>query len=130
MVLDTSVLIAILLNEPEADRFLDFIGRTDFCFLSTVSFIEAHIVAVGRLKEPGGSRLRRLVDALETTLVPVDEEQAFLAQDAFDRYGKGRHPAQLNFGDCISYAAARSLNEPLLFKGDDFSKTDIQPALS
>ena len=87
------------------------------------------MVAVGRLGEPGGDRLKRLVDALTVTFALIDEEQAMFAQEAFNRYGKGRHPAGLNFGDCISYGVAKALNEPLLFKGDDFSKTDIRAAL-
>ena len=94
--------------------------------LSAVSKLEAGLVMAGRHDEAGALRLDRLLSDIAVTIVPFDEHQADIARDAFVRYGKGRHRAGLNFGDCAAYALAISEAEPLLFKGDDFAQTDIK----
>ena len=129
IVIDTSAVIAILRNEPEASRFAEIIGEADRCFLSAAGFLEASMVRIGRGPPQLGDELENLVRELDIELVPFDEPQARASRDAFVRFGSGRHPAGLNFGDCISYALARSRGLPLLFKGEDFSKTNILAAL-
>jgi ribonuclease VapC len=97
-------------------------------FLSAATLVEAGIVAERQNEESGGRDLDLLIHRLRVEVVPVTEEQAELARSAYRRFGKGKHPAALDVGDCFSYALARSLGEPLLFVGADFSKTDIQTA--
>lgn len=128
MVIDPSALIAILLNEPPASRLLSVLELSHSSSLSTASLVEAGIVIHGRLGNEGESRLDRLLHRLNVEFVPVSREHAEIARSAFRRFGKGRHPAALNFGDCFSYALARALGEPLLFVGDDFARTDIATA--
>jgi ribonuclease VapC len=128
MVVDTSAIMAILLGKPEADRFRDAILDAGGARMSVASVVEAGIVAMGRGR-PGREQLFALLEKLLIEQVPVGAHHVQLALDAAGRYGRGRHRAALNFGDCFSYALARSLNEPLLFKGDDFALTDITPAL-
>lgn len=125
MILDTSALVAILFGEPEAVRYVHAIHDTDRCSISAANFVELSIV-VERQIGPEGSRqcdafFRRTAIVIE----PVTVEQAHLARQAFLDFGKGRHPAGLNFGDCFAYALAKSTGEPLLFKGKDFRRTDI-----
>ncbi|GAV36017.1 ribonuclease VapC30 [Roseomonas sp. TAS13] len=128
---DSSALIAILRREPEADAFLRVIVGAGPCCLSSVSLLETSMVLAGR----GGDAvawegLDALIARANMQVVAQDREQAEAAREAFLRYGKGRHPAALNLGDCASYALARCWNLPLLFKGDDFPRTDIVPAIS
>ena len=128
MVVDTSAIVAILEDEPEARRFLDFLfGQTELR-MSMVSVVETAIVALGR-GASGRVRAMELIDALAIEPVPVDSLQMDLAIGAYARWGKGIHPANLNFGDCFSYALAKSRDEPLLFKGRDFGRTDIVRAM-
>lgn len=129
IVIDTSAMIAILRKEPERDLFADLIGEADAAFFSAVGYLEASMVLVGRGRRRRAAELDNLMDELAVELVAFDEQQAKISQDAFIRFGKGRHPAGLNFGDCISYALARSRGLPLLYKGDDFAKTDIASAM-
>jgi len=125
MVIDSSALIAIVFEEPDASIYISAILNSTNRLLSAASLVEASLVAM-RLRTPDPvSVLDILIDHLEVTVVPVDLEQAHLARDAFRRFGKGHHTAGLNFGDCFSYALARQKGEPLLFKGNDFSQTDI-----
>ena len=126
MVIDASVLIAILLREPEAAAFGEAIRSDSVRLISAVTKLEAGMVAVGRRGSPGGRRLDRLLAAINATIVPFDDRQADIARDAFARYGKGRHKAALNFGDCAACALAVSEAEPLLFKGTDFGATDVE----
>lgn len=128
MVIDTSALIAILLNEAAASRLLTVLELSASSGLSTASLVEAGIVMHGRLGTEGERRLDRLLFRLGVEIVPVSREHAEIAREAFRRFGKGRHPAGLNFGDCFAYALARALGEPLLFVGDDFSRTDVATA--
>jgi len=126
MVIDTSVIIAIFANEPDAESFERQIANDPIRLISAASILEAGIVIESRLGSAGGREfdlwLRRA--AIET--VPVAAGQADMARRAWRRFGKGRHPAGLNFGDCFSYALAITQGEPLLFIGSDFTKTDVK----
>lgn len=128
IVADTSAIVAILRGEPEANLFAGVIGGSDRCFLSTVGLFEASMVMIGRGQSGLAQGLDTLIGELAIEIVPFDEEQARQSRAAFVRFGKGRHPAALNFGDCVSYALAQSLGLPLLFKGTDFAKTDVVSA--
>lgn len=125
MVLDTSAILAILQNEPERRKFNEAIETAETRSLSTASFVECSMILESRYGADGVRDLDLFIAKAQVSLVSVDEEQADLARRAFRKYGKGRHPAGLNFGDCFSYALARALDEPLLFKGNDFTQTDI-----
>ena len=129
MIVDTSALVAILAREPGFERLDDAITRAPACRLSAAGFVETSIVVESR----GGPDARRFLESLlrraAISIEPVTAEQALLAREAFFDYGKGRNPAGLNFGDCFSYALAKASGEPLLFKGEDFRKTDVVPAL-
>jgi len=128
MVIDSSALLAIVLGEPERRPFIDAITAADVRLVAAPSMFEASIVALSRTE----ARLRDLRDFCErgeVETVAFSPEHVDLALDAFRRYGKGRHAAGLNMGDCFAYALAKATGEPLLFKGDDFSQTDIERAL-
>lgn len=127
MVIDTSALIAYLHREPEAERIENAILAARSRYISAATLVEAGIVAERR-GESGGFDLDLLLTRLQVEVVPVTREQAELARAAYRNFGKGVHPAGLNFGDCFSYALARSMGEPLLFVGGDFSQTDIPSA--
>ncbi|MGA7410300.1 MAG: type II toxin-antitoxin system VapC family toxin [Bryobacteraceae bacterium] len=127
MVVDTSALLAILFQEREAAEFSELIFQALEVRISTASVLEASIVLEGRY-EPTRLDLDGAIEELELTIVQFDESILPLARLAFRQYGKGRHPAALNFGDCISYATAKRFQEPLLYKGEDFARTDIIPA--
>ena len=129
IVVDTSAIVAILKREEERDAFARIISASDACFFSTVGYLEASMVIVGRGRAQLTDELEELLSELAIELVPFDQQQARVSQTAFFRFGKGRHPAGLNFGDCVSYALARSRGLPLLFKGTDFAKTDVISAL-
>ena len=124
MVIDTSAILAILQREPESRRFLEVIESADSTRVSVASFVESSIVIESRYGAEGLHDLDRFLSRASIELIPVDAEQGQLARTAFNRFGKGRHRAGLNYGDCFSYAAAISLGEPLLCKGDDFIHTD------
>lgn len=124
---DTSALVAVVLGEPDAERFLAAL-ESDSVALSAVSLTEATIVAEARQGPDATRDLDLLVSAVVDRLVAVDEAHARLAVAAWRRFGKGRHPAGLNLGDCFAYATASLANVPLLFKGDDFTQTDLRSA--
>jgi ribonuclease VapC len=126
MVIDSSGLIAMLMDEPERRSFERAIAEDTVRLVSTVTKLESGIVMVGRQGKPGGLRLNRLLTEISATIIPFDEAQADIAREAFARYGKGRHRAGLNFGDCAAYALAVAEAEPLLFKGTDFGATDVE----
>ena len=128
MVIDTSAVMAVLLDEPERGRFTALIGAATPRRMSAVTLVEATMVFEGRKGPAGAGRVDRFVEDGEIEVVPVSVDQARLAQEAFRRFGKGRHPAGLNLGDVFAYALARATGEPLLFKGDDFARTDIAKA--
>lgn len=128
MVVDSSALIAILLGEHDHERMEALLIDTARAVMSAATLLEASMVACGRGDELNVADLDELIADLAIDCVAVDRKQAITARDAFIRYGKGRHPAGLNFGDCFSYALAKTRDEPLLFKGDDFSRTDVKVA--
>jgi len=129
MVVDTSALLAIALDEPERRAFLDAIERDPTRLISAASVLEGGIIVESRLGPDAGDDLDQLIEQLGLDIQPVTAAQAQIARRAYRSYGKGRHPAALNFGDCFAYALARDTGEPLLFKGDDFSRTDIERCL-
>jgi ribonuclease VapC len=126
MVIDTSAIMAMLLAEPSAERIIAAVEADTRRLVSAATVVEASLVMLGRYGEAGDPLLDRLLRSLGAEVVAVDEEQVALARDAALRYGRGRSPAALNFGDCFSYALAVARDEPLLFVGDDFSKTDVE----
>jgi len=129
IVIDSSALIAILRREPEADRFLHVIAAADGCLLSSVGLLETSLVLAGRTGDQAAwAGLDALIARAGMEVIAQDGAQAKLAREAFLRFGKGRHPAALNLGDCAAYALARSRALPLLFKGEDFVRTDLLPA--
>jgi ribonuclease VapC len=129
-VIDTSALIAMLGNESDAPKFEVAIERDPVRLLSAGSLLEASIVIEARYGEAGGRELDLLIHKAQIEIVPFDQEQADLARDAYRRYGKGRHAAALNYGDCFAYALCTLRGEPLLYKGDDFARTDVRSALA
>lgn len=128
MVIDTSVLVAILAQEEDAERFANAIAASESLLLSAATLLEAGVVVTTKFGVGGGTSLDALLRAVKAEIVPFTEDHARLARDAFVRYGKGRHPASLNFGDCFSYALAKASAHALLFKGTDFSQTDLTTA--
>ncbi|HEY9422917.1 MAG TPA: type II toxin-antitoxin system VapC family toxin [Thermoanaerobaculia bacterium] len=128
MVIDASALLAILLGEPEAEDFSRAIASDPKRLVSAVSSFEAAIVIHARKGPPGVRELDLLLHSTAATIVSLDADQVLLARAAYAKYGKGHHPAALNLGDCCSYALSQSSGEPLLFKGNDFSKTDVRLA--
>ena len=126
MVIDTSALIAILLGEPEAENLAGAIADDPRRLLSAFSALEAYIVVTARKGESGGRELDLLLHCSQVETVSLNSNQVELARKGWLDYGKGRHPAGLNIGDCCSYALARYSGEPLLFTGDDFGRTDVQ----
>lgn len=125
MVIDTSAVLAILQREPERRRFLEAIENADAVRMSVASFVETSMVIESRYRAEGLRDLDRFIALAAIQLISVDSEQGHLAREAFSRFGKGRHRAGLNYGDCLAYAAASALGEPLLCKGDDFVHTDV-----
>ncbi len=126
MVLDTSALMAILFGEPESETFISLIGQDSKRLISASTALEMMIVIESRKGEIGGRDLDLFLHRAKIDIVPFDGEQAELARIAWRRYGKGNgHPAQLNFGDCFAYTLSKISGEPLLFKGNDFSQTDV-----
>jgi len=125
MVIDTSAILAVLLNEAEAEFFAQAIASDPRRLVSAVSILEAGIVVRTRKGPSGGQALDQLIESAGLTIADFDAEQARLARVAYEQFGKRQHPAALNLGDCCSYALARHTGEPLLFKGEDFPKTDI-----
>ncbi len=129
MVIDTSALVAILLNEPDAPVFAAALRGASPRLLSAITRVELSFVIEGRKGDRGRVELERLLAVLDGDVVAVSPQHAMLAIQAFRTYGKGQHPAGLNIGDCFSYALARATGYPLLFKGHDFARTDLPSAL-
>jgi ribonuclease VapC len=130
IVVDTSALFAIAAAEPERETFVDIIDAHGPPLCSAVTYLETVMVLTGRSPRLERERFDNLVTVFALDIVPIDRAIADVAVDAFDRFGKGRHRARLNLADCFSYALAKSRALPLLFKGNDFAKTDIAPAWS
>ncbi len=129
MVVDTSAMFAILLAEPEAAKFAAAIERASVRLMSAGTALEVSIVALRQTGDAGSERAARLIAAADMKIVAFTGEHLGLARNAFQAFGRGRHRAGLNFGDCFSYALSKASGEPLLFKGVDFAQTDIVPAL-
>jgi len=125
MVIDSSALLAILLGEPEAEPFAQAIASDPKRLMSAVSALETAIVIHARKGPAGGRELDLTIHAAGVRIVSFDSEQVVLARAAYQKYGKGRHPAALNLGDCCSYALAISSGQALLFKGNDFPQTNV-----
>ena len=125
MIVDSSALVAIVLKEPGWEDLLGRIGEADTVAIGAPTLAETGAVLTARLGAQASRLLRTLIDESDIDVVPFVEEHARAAMDAFARFGKGRHPAGLNFGDCLTYAVAKLSGEPLLYVGNDFSKTDL-----
>lgn len=128
MVVDTSAILAILSAEPEAEQLVTAMVDDPIRLMSAASLLESAIVIEARYGQPGGDKLDEFVSKAQIRIEPVTVEQVSIARQAFRTYGKGRHPAALNFGDCFTYALAKALDQALLFKGDDFKLTDLKLA--
>ena len=126
MVIDTSAIVAIVINEPDAPRIEVQIADDPIRLISAATVLEATMVIETRLGDAGGREFDLWLLKIGAEIVPADADQVDAARRAWRRYGKGRHAAALNYGDCFSYALAMTRGEPLLFKGDDFAKTDIK----
>ena len=129
MVIDTSALLAVLLEEPEASGFRQALSRDPVRMISAVSALEATCVLESRLGERAGVELELFLHKIKVRVMPFDEEQLEIARWAWRKFGKGRHPAGLNLGDCAAYALAKAAREPLLFKGSDFAQIDVQAVI-
>ena len=128
MIIDTSALVAILDQEPEAERIARTLAATPERMLSAANLLEVGIVMQARRGDDGARDVDLLLAKLRVEIVPFTARQAEIARKAFRRYGRGRHDAKLNFGDCFAYALAKDAAAPLLFKGDDFGQTDVLAA--
>lgn len=129
IVADTSTFMAILLKEEDAAGHRNALLEAKQVLISTATAAELHIVVTAKLGSEGILRIDRLLDFPLFKIIPVDRQQMLIANQAYERFGKGIHRAKLNYGDLFSYALAKSSNLPLLFKGDDFSETDLEPCL-
>ena len=127
--IDTSALTAVVFGESDAGRFIAaMLGNAGDCLVSAATLVEAGIVVEAKQGQSAAQDLRLLIDQIGAEVVPVDAAAASVATAAWQRFGKGRHPAALNFGDCFSYALAKISGASLLYKGDDFTQTDIARA--
>jgi ribonuclease VapC len=126
MVLDTSALPAILFDEPESASIRNAIAQDATRLLSAASYLETAIVVETRFGESGSREMELLLARAQVEIVAFDDEQAKRARMAYRKWGKGRHPAGLSFGDCFSYALSKTTGEPLCFKGEDFTRTDVR----
>jgi ribonuclease VapC len=129
MIVDTSAILAILFEEDDAELYARALTQADSCRISAANFVEAAVVVEAQTKDKGSRQFDAFFRRAGIGIEPVTEEQAHVARQAYTDFGKGRHPASLNFGDCFAYALAKVTGEPLLFKGRDFKKTDITSAL-
>jgi ribonuclease VapC len=129
MVIDSSAIVAVLLNEADAARITEAIEAGSPRLLSAANFLESSIVIESQKGEAGGRELDLLIYRAAIEVVAVDQDQAEIARMAWRRFGKGRHPAGLNYGDCFAYALAKARRLPLLYQGNDFSRTDVEAVL-
>ena len=128
MIVDSSALLAILLQETDARHYAAAISNAPTCRMSVANVLEASVVAESRGGEAAGRALDRQLERARVELVPVTTQQLAAARRAWRRFGRGNHPAALNFGDCFAYALAETTGEELLYKGEDFAKTDVKAA--
>jgi ribonuclease VapC len=129
VILDSSALVAILFGEPEARAFAEAIGGADAIAVAAPTLVETTMVAEGRTLQGMREKLDALLASIRPEVVPFTAEHADLARDAWRRWGKGNHPAALNLGDCFAYALAKARGEALLYKGEDFARTDVRRAV-
>jgi ribonuclease VapC len=130
MIVDSSALVALLLHETDSPRYFTSIADAASPKMSAATYVEVAIVAVSRPSRARANRLDPFLEMLGIRIAPFTAEQAKIARRAYQEFGKGSgHPARLNFGDCLAYALAMEVDEPLLFKGDDFGHTDVRVAL-
>ena len=129
MIVDSSAVLTVLFGEEEAAQYDRAMTEASLCRMSVVNFLEAAMVLESRIGDAGGRNLDAFIAETPIELAPVTVEQAYAARRAWRRFGKGNHPAGLNFGDCFAYALAETTREPLLFKGGDFALTDVEDAL-
>ncbi len=129
MIVDSSALLAVLFNERDAETYARAITIADGCRISAANFVEVAIVVEAQTQGSGSRQFDAFFRRAGIVIEPVTEDQAHAARQAYTDFGKGRHPAGLNFGDCFAYALAKTTGERLLFKGEDFRKTDIASAL-
>ena len=130
MIVDTSALMAILLDEPDAALYARTLAGATSLAMSAATWVEAAIVVEAHSRGQGGGALDALIRQAGIRIEPVTEAQAYTAREATLNFGRGRHPASLNMGDCFSYALAKCTGEPLLFKGEYFARTDVSPAIT
>jgi ribonuclease VapC len=128
VILDTSALVAILFGEPKAENFARLILNAEVCRISVVNHVELTIVLEKQAKPEAAHQAEAFLRAASILVEPVTLEQGALARQAYYDFGRGRHRARLNFGDCFAYALAKAMDEPLLFKGEDFARTDVRAA--
>lgn len=128
MIIDSSALVAMMLSEPERWRLETAIANAGSCLISSAGYLESSMILISRVGPDAVRDLDLVLMRFNIVVLPFSERQARIARDAFVRYGKGRHPAKLNFGDCMAYAVAKETGEELLFKGTDFGQTDIAVA--
>ena len=128
MIIDSSAVLAILFGEADADTYEKAIATASSCHMSVANVLEASIVVESRGGAAAGRELNVFLERAGVELIPVTLEHLEAARRAWRRFGKGNHPAALNFGDCFAYALAKVENEPLLFKGNDFTRTDVEAA--
>ena len=128
MIVDTSAIISVVFKEPGYELLIEKLGAAEYLGIGTPTLAESGIVLTARLGTPGKTILARLLQELHITEIPFGEPHWKEAVDAYERFGRGRHPAKLNFGDCLSYATAKVAGQPLLFVGEDFSQTDVDIA--
>lgn len=129
MIVDSSAVISVILSEEDAQLFSDVMGSADELLMSTANYVEAAIKIDAMKDDFQVRKFRDLLSEMGVSLVPVTPTHAEIARDAYRRFGKGNHPARLNFGDTFAYALAKERDMPLLFKGKDFSQTDVKAAL-
>jgi ribonuclease VapC len=129
MIVDASAILAVLFDEPEKAEFRDLLLMTPELAMSPVNYLEAGVRADDKRHPAKGLQLDALMDSLGITIAAVTGDQAKRAREAYRKYGKGNHEARLNLGDCFAYALAKARGEPLLYKGEDFRQTDVEPAI-
>lgn len=125
MILDTSAILALIFGEPERDEFIVKIGRASSVGIGSPTLVESAIVLAARLGDEGPRHLERLMERAGIVVIPFESAHWSIAAGAWLRYGRGHHPAALNFGDCLAYATSHVAQRPLLCKGDDFRQTDL-----
>jgi len=125
VIIDTSAILAVLFNEDDAHDYAEAISRADSCRISAATWVETAIVVEAQTRNTGGRQLDAFIRRASIGIEAVTEEHAHIARQAFVDFGKGRHRAGLNYGDCFSYALAKATREPLLFKGKEFAQTDV-----